>query len=467
MRFRLLLQALLVAVGCCLLPSVAGAASQCSSGSTSESLFAFPGNVALFTDTSIPVCETGRVEVTFSGGPGGGDYAGTDSWQPQGTGDLDLLSYRLRGHTMRAASLSLGGDGGPLQSAVERSVAPGQTAACSDLGSGSVEGFSGPRVRGRRITLDLASSFPLLGTRCAGPLSVDLRTALPAVTLSVSRVLHGRLRIDLRGIRRFSAHGFAGVVRSTLVLRLGRPKTVHESAGSPGPTSGQRTRIVNVTYRVQRLRGTAVADVRASSDAAVCGPLDACGLSGTIDVTPGALRGGSVSLFASAPARRPRRDLLAAVGLGAGANRSGIAADGGGSAQLQGAIMADLTQTRQCRDTTSLSEAQVQLEARGDRVRISLSPAQSQAADTLRTRCPGPELGNHTLTSASVARSVLRHRTFTVTLRGGSFRDGPYAVRTRSTLVLTLRRVRVTTQTYRLPSSPSPPPCRQSSSCPS
>ena len=380
---------------------------------------------------------------------------------------LDLLTYRIHGRTVRAASLALGGSGGPLQSAVGRSAAPGQTTACSDLSNGPVEGFFTPRVRGRRITLNLVSGFPLLGTRCAGPLDVDLGSALPAVTLSLSRVIHGRLRIDLRGAHRFSAHGFSGVVRSTLVLRLGRAKTVPHSQGSPVPTSGQRTRIVNVTYRVQRLRGTAVADIRASSDAAVCGPLDACGLSGTIGFVPGATRGGPVFLSASAPARRPRRDLLAAVGLGAGANRSGIAADGGGSARLRGAIVADLTQARQCRDATRLSDAQVLLEARGDRVRVSLSPARSQAADPLRTRCPGPELGNHALASAVLPRRALRRRTFTVALDGRALRDGPYEVRTRSTLVLTLRRMRVRTQTYRLPSPPSPPPCAQSSSCPS
>jgi hypothetical protein len=281
MRHPLVLQALLVGFGCCMLPPAAAAASPCSSGSTSESFYAFPGKVTFLGDISIPVCETGRVEVSFSGGPAGGRYAGTDSWQPQGTGDLDLLTYRIHGRTVRAASLALGGSGGPLQSAVGRSAAPGQTTACSDLSSGPVEGFFTPRVRGRRITLNLVSGFPLLGTRCPGPLDVDLGSALPAVTLSLSGVIHGRLRIDLRGAHRFSAHGFSGVVRSTLVLRLGRAKAVPHSQGSPVPTSGQRTRIVNVTYRVQRLRGTAVADIRASSDAAVCGPLDACGLSGT------------------------------------------------------------------------------------------------------------------------------------------------------------------------------------------
>jgi hypothetical protein len=199
----------------------------------------------------------------------------------------------------------------------------------------------------------------------------------------------------------------------------------------------------------------------------VCGPFDACGLSGTIDVSPGTLRGGSVYLSANAPARRPLRDLLAAVGLGPGQNRSGIAALGGGSAHLHGAIVADLTQTQQCRDATAVSEAQVLLEARGDRLQVSLSPAQSQAADPLRTRCPGPDLGDNTLTSATLPRSALRRRTLTVALHGRPFCDGPYALRTRSTLVLTLRRGRMSTQTYRLPSAPSPPRCAQLSSCPS
>jgi hypothetical protein len=199
----------------------------------------------------------------------------------------------------------------------------------------------------------------------------------------------------------------------------------------------------------------------------VCGPFDACGLSGTIDVSPGTLRGGSVYLSANAPARRPLGDLLAAVGLGPGQNRSGIAALGGGSAHLHGAIVADLTQTQQCRDATAVSEAQVLLEARGDRLQVSLSPAQSQAADPLRTRCPGPDLGDNTLTSATLPRSALRRRTLTVALHGRPFCDGPYALRTRSTLVLTLRRGRMSTQTYRLPSAPSPPRCAQLSSCPS
>jgi hypothetical protein len=309
-------------------------------------------------------------------------------------------------------------------------------------------------VRGQRITLNLLTGSPLFPTRCAGPLDVDLGTAVPATTLSLGRVVRGHLRIDLRGARRFSAHGFSGVIRSTVVLALGRPRTMHPRQGSPVVKSGQRMRFVTVTYRVQRLRGSAVSEVGASRDAAQCGPLDACGLSGTIGFVPGAARGGSVYLTAQAPARRPLRDSLAAVGLGAGGNRGGIAVNGGGDAPVRGGVVADLAQGGVCRDVTRVSHTQLGLDVRRGRLRVSLSPAESQAADPLRTRCPGPDLGQHVLTSATLPRSALRRRTLTVSLHGNSFTDGPYTVRTRSTVMLTLRRVRVRTQVFRLPSAP-------------
>jgi hypothetical protein len=116
--------------------------------------------------------------------------------------------------------------------------------------------------------------------------------------------------------------------------------------------------------------------------------------------------------------------------------------------------VADLAQGGVCRDVTRVSHTQLGLDVRRGRLRVSLSPAESQAADPLRTRCPGPDLGQHVLTSATLPRSALRRRTLTVSLHGNSFTDGPYTVRTRSTVMLTLRRVRVRTQVFRLPSAP-------------
>jgi hypothetical protein len=159
-------------------------------------------------------------------------------------------------------------------------------------------------------------------------------------------------------------------------------------------------------------------------------------------------------LFAGVSAARPRRDLLAAVGLSAHGNPAGIGVGGGGEQSVHGTVAADLRQDGECRDQTRVSAASVQLHSHAGRLLVSLSPVSTQAIDPLRTRCPGPELGQHMLTHATLARAALRRRVLTVVLHGDAFSDGPYRVRTRSTLVLTLRRVRVRTQTYRIPSPP-------------
>jgi hypothetical protein len=210
-----------------------------------------------------------------------------------------------------------------------------------------------------------------------------------------------------------------------------------------------------VTYRVERLRGTAVAAVRALADPGECGPFDACGLRGSITMAPGIARGGTVSLFASAFATRPQRDLLAAVGLSAHGNPAGIGAEGGGGTSLHGTVAAQLGQDGECRDETRLSAASVQAQGHAGHVLVSLSPQSTQATDPLRTRCPGPDLGEHALVASTLTHSALRGRVVTVAFHGTSFSDGPYRVRTQSTLVLTLRRVRVDIRTFRAPSPPT------------
>lgn len=213
-------------------------------------------------------------------------------------------------------------------------------------------------------------------------------------------------------------------------------------------------RQITVIYRVQRLRGSAVADVRTLSDPGECGPFDACGLNGVITITPGSVRGGSFTLFAAASAARRERDLLAAVGLSANGNPAGIGVFGGGGAAVRGTITADLNQGVACRDQARLAAVAAQLRSRAAGLLVSLSPQSSRAVDPLRTRCPGPNLGQHAFTSSTLRRGALRGRLLTVALHGNSFGDGPYRVRTRSTLILTLRRVRVRVLTYRVPSPP-------------
>ncbi len=257
--------------------------------------------------------------------------------------------------------------------------------------------------------------------------------------MSLARLRHGRLTIDLSGSTPFAAAGFSGTVDSTVALALGRPRTQprHVTA-PPGSTP---TRLTTVRYRVTRLGGEATATVRATGAAAVCGPVDACGLQGTISITPRTGSHGSAFLTATEPERRPERDLLTALGLEHGGNTSGISVGGAGPAAMGGAVTTDLTQDGSaCTDQVALQQTEILFRKHADRLMISVSPLPSLAADPLRTRCPGPALGHHPLTSASLPLSVLQRPGFTVNLRGDSFHDGPYEVTAHSTLTVSLQR---------------------------
>ncbi|MGI8714721.1 MAG: hypothetical protein ACR2NR_16385 [Solirubrobacteraceae bacterium] len=405
------------------------------------------------SETNLPLCATGRLTVTFAGDPGAGcaahglcGYAGTETWQPQNVGDVAISTYDQHGRRSSSATRIIGGPGNPVLSAVQRSQAPGTTTACSDQSQGGGGFFSLPVSAGRMtIGLDHAEA-PLLGTRCAGPLDADVAAALPSRIVSLHEILHGGATVDLTDSGRFVSHGLAGTVQSTIVLVFGRPHRSSGSGGSSPPPGVKRSQLTEVTYRVTHVGGRAIAAVHSSAVTAVCGPFDACGLQGVIDVAPGTASGGSVYLTATAPLRRPERDLLTALGVASGGNQSGIGVQGAGQASVHGKLTADLTQSSPCRDQTRLRQIEIELRKRANRLEISASPAASQAADPLRTRCPGPELGSHQLTHATLPPSVLRHPSFTVALHGGSFSDGPYRVTTRSTLTITLHRTAVKTQ---------------------
>ncbi len=427
--------------------------SSCSTGGESSGVF-FYGGGRLVSETDVPVCATGQLTVTFAGDPASGcsdnglcGYAGTETWTPADVGDVAISTFERHGRRSMAATMILGGPGSPVRSAVQRVQASGMTTACSDSSQGGNGFFSVP-VRGARVTIALAQAdAPLLGTRCAGPLDADLAAALPSRSVSVNTILHGNASIDLTGGGRFVAHGLAGTVRSTLVLMLGRPHRYSGARQGSPPPGVKRRRLAEVTYQVTHIGGSATASVRTSTLAAVCGPFDACGVQGTIGIVPGtASRRSSVFLAATAPLSRPKRDLLAAVGAAESGNPSGIGVQGAGEAFMRGTVTADLTQAGRCHDQVTLLQAQIQLRRRANRLQVSVSPERSQAVDPLRTRCPGPELGSHRLTSGSVPLSALRHRSFSVDLRGGSFSDGPYEVTTQSTLALTLRRAAIRTQ---------------------
>ena len=176
----------------------------------------------------MPVCVTGGLTVTFAGDPATGcaaqglcAYAGTETWQPQGSGEVSIATSTDHGRRSVETTLVVGG---PVRSAVQRSQPDGATTACSD-GNASAGGFFLLPVSGGQATVGFRRpEVGLLGTRCAGPLESDVAAALPAHAISLSRLRHGRTTIDLIGTAPFASHGLAGTVDSTIVLSLGRPR---------------------------------------------------------------------------------------------------------------------------------------------------------------------------------------------------------------------------------------------------
>jgi len=431
--------------------SRSGRASASDCGGGSESLFSLVSHAKLISQIDVPVCVTGSVTVTFAGDQATGctatglcSYSGTETWQPQGTGDLGVTTVAQHGHRSTGATLVIGGPSTPVLSSVQRAAVGITAADCSDHAQAE-GGFFGLSVHGGRVDVGLDDAQePIFGTRCAGPLGADLVGALPHRRVSLDRLRHGRLTINLSGSAPFAAGGFSGTVASTVSLALGRPRTQPRHVTAPPDSTP--TRITTVRYRITDLSGKAITTVRASGNAAVCGPLDACGLQGTISVSPRAASASSAFLSASAPERRSKRDLLTALGLQSGGDTAGISVAGAGET-TGGTVTTDLTQGDDaCTNQVALQQTEIVFRRHADRLVVSVSPGRTAAADPLRSRCPGPALGRQPLTSASLPLSVLRRSRFTVSLHGESFHDGPYRVTSRSTLRIELQRRGVKTQ---------------------
>ena len=431
-------------------PRVRATRFSCGDGSVTQ--FGLANHAKLISEADVPVCVTGRVVVTFAGDQatacaahGLCSYSGTETWKPQGVGDLAVTTVAQGRHRSTGATLVIGAFNTPSLSSVQRTGVGTSTAACTDHAEAQGAFFDLP-VHGERVDIGLDhAELPIFGTRCAGPLTTDVAGAMPHETVSLGRLLRGRLTIDLSGSTPFAAGGFSGTVHSTVALALGRPR--RQSGHVTAPPGTTPTRFTTVSYGISHLAGEATATVRASSVAAACDPIDACGLRGTIFITPRAGSHGAAFLTASAPKRRSERDLLTALGLETGGDTSGISVGGGGDAAMGGALTADLTQDGgACTDQIALGQTAIVLREHARRLMVSVSPSGSDSADPLRTRCPGPSLGSHPLTSASLPLNVLRRSRFTVNLHGDSFRDGPYTVTTHSTLTISVQRHGVRTQ---------------------
>jgi hypothetical protein len=376
-------------------------------------------------------------------------YAGTIVIRPR-NGTLSILTVRRRGRIGHAATLVLGpGQSGYTTSArVQRSVAGAPGGTCADAQSSPFGGSPLTVVRGSSVTIRLlAPGGSLLQTRCAGPLDRDLAAVAPAATMPVSKALRGRTAIDLSGTGTFAAHGFAGTISSTVVLRLGRPGP-SSSSGSPPPpgVKTQRMRIVTEHLSVVRLAGGLGAAIRGSADPIICGLLDTCGLSGTLSLAP-VRHGASVQVLAVGPASRPYRDFLTALGLARGGRARGISV--GMFVNVMGGVQAETNQAGvACTDTGGTGGVMAAIGAP-----LGLPATGGSFVGPWRTRCPGPTFENPSGgVSASLPRGALGRRQFTLQLLGrGSFGDDGYAITGSGRMSVVLRRARISQQVIAQP----------------
>jgi hypothetical protein len=399
--------------------------------------------------------------VTFHGDPAAGcarwgvcGYSGTVSWQPPPTAEIDI-DRTAGSHPQVSVNLVPVLNAGPQTPSGVTSASVtldgGQSrpaSRCLDANqSGQVASLV---VRHGRVTFSLARESPaLLLTRCAGPRDADVLPRLPTPSVSVTALKHGRSTVSLVGSRPLASHGFTGSITSTLVLHIGRsgkPRT----EGNTAPRHGRAGRQINVTYRAT-LSGTIVEEVRGAADPLVCRALGSCGLTGTITLTPPAAAT-TAHLTVDARATTPRRELLAAAGLGPG-SPGPVRGFGFLGGRAGGTLVANLRQgSEHCVDTGRPGALQLIIATGAGRWGVSMFPGEAIGGPgSSGSRCPGPTALSDTIGSSRASLSSLDARTarIAVTIPATVHDDG-YRVRIVPHLMLTLTRVKVRMKAIRI-----------------
>jgi hypothetical protein len=400
-------------------------------------------------ESIVPFHASGALTVTFRGDRAAGcarqgvcAYRGTVSWSAAPGGDLALIRFR-DGSRVRAEAVEVPGTDSSLTqpavaAEVDRTLPGGAIARCADTAD-SANGFGASIVRREsalRVQL-LTRSTDLLSTRCAGPIDAVLASSSPAATIAIARIARGR-QLDLSRRRTFSAGGFTGTIDSTVVLRLGRPRTEKNLGLSPlllgllGLPPGP-IRTVTEPLRLTGATGTITAHVSGDTDRLVCSLLDACGLAGSVALTPRpAPVTGDLIVFGSA--KQPEAPYLAALGLGPGPT-DGLFAEGSLAWNDHGlARLSDAQDGQHCSDAIPLDGGSVGLEVIGARIEANYTPV-----SLLHGECPGPELGNDELASGSVPLSALHGASFALRLRPtGAITDDGYQVSLSGSVTLQL-----------------------------
>jgi hypothetical protein len=444
-------RALLAAI-CVSLAVPAAAGAQFTSTS-----FTGPASAIPISTESLSARAAGEVSIAFHPDPASGcaalsgcAYSGTIAWNPEGGGTLALFKYRQRHRVHVDAELLLGENGqGTLTASSVQRAGGGQ---CGD----ELYGLTALEATEHGPNETFTLNGELSATRCAGPLPSDLGAIAPSITIATRRLEAGNVRLDFRTQRSFATHGFTGTLTSTLVVTVGR--TQISSPATP-PTLPQvpleRMRIVTEQLHLEHLAGSLSVRVAGTTNPQVCGLLDACGLVGTLTMTPKPV-GSNGSILAIGPASRPYRDFLAALGLSDAGRSAGISVFGELQWADHGTVTASLHQSRACSDTAPLGPGLVSLGLTRHRVVAGYLPfgiPSFGSTETYRTRCPGPAVQvADSLAVGTVPRRRLKQRKFTIQLHGGgTLQDEGYDITPGGTLTLELRRGRISQQVQLLP----------------
>jgi hypothetical protein len=414
---------------------------------------------------TIPVEVEGSLQVEFASSPATGcermcGSSGSLTWDPSGQANLEVTEVGAGARRRLEASLFFLGGPGPdapkTTAHVVREVAAGTPAVCSDARVNDLTFLDFSAGSSSHVEARLASGGPddsnLLRTRCGGPLEGDLLAALPTARLDIPTFTRGGATVDLAATRPFAAHGFAGTVRSSVELKVGRFEPEPPPPGATArPLPGYAPRSVIAAYRVEQVTGTVTTSFTGGSEVPLCNPLDSCGAFGTLRLEP-RVSAGRATFVAYGRARRVTgRQLRAALGLRPGPRARGVTASGVADWIRDGGSLSEsLTDSAGsvCTDKVPLGGGFMTFWVGPRRVFASYGRSSAAGPDLLRTRCPGPSIldaaQDHPLATGSVSRRAFRSARVVITLtRGRPFTSEPYAGVTSPALTIVLRRVAV------------------------
>ncbi|MFL5895683.1 MAG: hypothetical protein ACJ76Z_11320 [Thermoleophilaceae bacterium] len=367
----------------------------------------------------MPARFEGRVVVHFDGPAGNG----TIVWTPPPRGQMTVAEVKRRGKLPEMDGF-LGTSGGSGADVAARVVSR-DGGVCTDAQSGLFAQASTESLRsGIRFALAGAAArtggFQMTETRCGGPLSADLSGVLPVVQVPRARLRKGGFDLDFRRSGPLSTADMTGTVESTVVVHVGKRNPAQRRPRFPERKHAYKQ--LSVAYRITEVTGRLTAAFQGGGE--LCAELDSCGATATATLDPGGAATGDAELSVLAPAKRPLRDLRAALGLSRGGRAGGLQVQGFGSwVSGRGTLTATVARgdAQTCADSRPIEGSAFVLQRRGGDLRATLIGPST--ANVIRTRCPGPSLldasADAPLATGAVPLRALAHRRVVIHLTSG------------------------------------------------